>query len=100
VLQAHVRALDVVGRQGGDEFLVILPMTSAAEALAFVGRLQEGLKGLVSKHPEFGLATLSFGIAESPRHGRSPTAVLAAADTALYAAKHGGRNLVEIARDT
>lgn len=99
-LNHHIRALDVVGRQGGDEFLVILPMTSAAEALVFINRLQAGLKELASQHPEFGLATLSFGIAESPRHGRTPTAVLAAADSALYAAKRGGRNLVEIARDT
>jgi diguanylate cyclase (GGDEF)-like protein len=100
LLTQHIRALDVVGRHGGDEFLVILPMTSAAEALVFVNRLQSGHKELIEKHPEFALSTLSFGIAESPRHGRTPTAVLAAADSALYAAKHGGRNLVEIARDT
>jgi diguanylate cyclase (GGDEF)-like protein len=99
-LVSHIRALDVVGRQGGDEFLVILPMTSAAEALVFINRLQGGLKELAAQHQEFGQATLSFGIAESPRHGRTPTALLAAADSALYAAKRGGRNLVEIARDS
>ncbi len=100
VLTKHVRTLDVVGRLGGDEFLVVLPMTSASEALVFINRLQSGLQDLTSKHPEFGVATLSFGIAEAPRHGRTPTSVLAAADSALYAAKRGGRNLVEIARDT
>jgi diguanylate cyclase (GGDEF)-like protein len=100
VLTKHVRTLDVVGRLGGDEFLVILPMTSASEALVFINRLQGGLQDLTSKHPEFGVATLSFGIAEAPRHGRTPTSILAAADSALYAAKRGGRNLVEIARDT
>ncbi|HET9276081.1 MAG TPA: sensor domain-containing diguanylate cyclase, partial [Gemmatimonadales bacterium] len=100
VLMKHVRTLDVVGRLGGDEFLVILPMTSASEALVFINRLQTGLADLTSHHPEFGVATLSFGIAEAPRHGRTPTAVLAAADSALYAAKRGGRNLVEIAHDT
>jgi len=100
VLVRHIRALDVVGRQGGDEFLVILPMTSASEALVFINRLQGGLRELAAQHPEFGQATLSFGIAESPRHGRTPTAVLAAADTALYSAKRGGRNLVEVARDS
>ncbi len=99
-LQKHVRALDVVGRWGGDEFLVILTMTSAAEALTFVNRLQGGVQEIFSRHPEYGTATLSFGLAESPRHGRTPAALLAAADSALYAAKHGGRNLVEIARDT
>jgi diguanylate cyclase (GGDEF)-like protein len=99
-LTRHVRTLDVVGRLGGDEFLVILPMTSASESLVFINRLQQGMQELASLHPEFGVATLSFGIAESPRHGRTPTAILAAADSALYAAKRGGRNLVEIARDT
>jgi diguanylate cyclase (GGDEF)-like protein len=100
VLSQHIRTLDVLGRLGGDEFLVVLPMTSASEALVFINRLQGGLQQLASQHPEFGVATLSFGIAEAPRHGRTPTAVLAAADSALYAAKRGGRNLVEIARDT
>lgn len=100
VLTEHVRALDVVGRYGGDEFLVILTMTSAAEALTFVNRLQSGLQELSSQHPEFGTATLSFGLAEAPRHGRTPVTLLGAADSALYAAKHAGRNMVEIARDT
>jgi diguanylate cyclase (GGDEF)-like protein len=100
VLQQKVRSLDVVGRLGGDEFLVMLPMTSASEAQVFINRLQAGLQELNNSHPEFTMATLSFGIAEAPRHGRTPTAVLAAADSALYAAKRGGRNLVEIARDT
>ena len=100
MLLKQVRTLDVVGRLGGDEFLVILPMTSATESLVFINRLQSGLQEIASRHPEFGVATLSFGIAEAPRHGRSPTAILAAADSALYAAKRGGRNLVEIAPDT
>jgi diguanylate cyclase (GGDEF)-like protein len=99
VLARHVRNLDVVGRLGGDEFLVILPMTSSSEALVFINRLQGGLQRLAADHPEFAMATLSFGIAEAPRHGRTSAAILAAADSALYAAKRGGRNLVEIARD-
>jgi len=99
-LAGAVRATDVAGRYGGDEFLVILPMTSAAEALVFINRLQGGFKELLASHTEFGLGTLSFGIAESPRHGKTPTALLAAADSALYEAKRGGRNLVEIAQET
>jgi diguanylate cyclase (GGDEF)-like protein len=100
VLSHKVRTLDVVGRLGGDEFLVILPMTSATESLVFINRLQSGLQELASQHPDFAMATLSFGIAEAPRHGTTPTALMAAADSALYAAKRGGRNLVEIARDS
>jgi diguanylate cyclase (GGDEF)-like protein len=99
-LSQHVRALDVVGRWGGDEFLVILTMTSVGEALTFVDRLQTGVQEIASRHAEYHTATLSFGLAEAPRHGRTAAALLAAADAALYAAKHGGRNRVEIARET
>lgn len=97
VLRSQCRALDVVGRLGGDEFLVILPMTKPAEAQVFVGRVQKSLRELEKANPEFGACTLSMGIAESPRHGTTVSSILAAADAALYKAKRAGRNTVEIA---
>ncbi len=97
VLRQQCRALDVVGRLGGDEFLVILPMTKPAEAQVFVARVQQSLRELERAHPDFGPCTLSMGIAESPRHGTTVGSVLAAADTALYKAKRAGRNAVEVA---
>ncbi len=97
VLRRQCRALDVVGRLGGDEFLVILPMTKPAEAQVFVARVQSSLREMEQSSPEFGVCTLSMGIAESPRHGTTVSSVLAAADTALYKAKRGGRNTVEVA---
>jgi len=97
VLKQQCRALDVVGRLGGDEFLVILPMTKPSEARVFVNRVQACLEDLEKAHPEAGLCTLSMGIAESPRHGTTASSVLAAADTALYKAKRSGRNAVEVA---
>src|SRR6185436_13452767 len=96
ILRQQCRALDVVGRLGGDEFLVILPMTKPAEAQVFVGRVQATVEALARTHPEFGHCTLSIGIAESPRHGTTVSGVLAAADTALSRAKRGGRNSVEV----
>lgn len=99
LLSQQVRTMDVVGRLGGDEFVVILPMTSAQEAMIFVARLQSAMARLVSTHPEFGAATMSIGIAEAPRHGHTPAALLAAADAALYAAKRGGRDAAEVAPD-
>jgi diguanylate cyclase (GGDEF)-like protein len=97
VLRRECRALDVVGRLGGDEFLVILPMTSPSEAKIFVGRVQAGVRELQAQSPDFASCTVSMGIAESPRHGTTVSAVLAAADAALYQAKRGGRNTVSVA---
>ena len=97
ILKQQCRALDVVGRLGGDEFLVILPMTKPVEAQVFVARVQSSLRDMEKSSPEFGPCTLSMGIAESPRHGTTVSSILAAADTALYKAKRSGRNAVEVA---
>jgi len=97
LLRRTMRSLDVAGRLGGDEFLVILPMTSAAEARVFADRFRAGLGKFTELHPEFGVATVSVGLAEAPSDGDNLPALLAAADAALYRAKGGGRNLVEAA---
>jgi diguanylate cyclase (GGDEF)-like protein len=97
VLKRECRTLDVCGRLGGDEFLVILPMTRPEEAMVYVSRVKAGLARLEELHPEFGASSASIGIAECPEHGTTVTSVLAAADAALYAAKRGGRNTVVIA---
>lgn len=99
LLMHQVRTMDVVGRLGGDEFVVILPMTSTEEAQVFIARLKAGLARIAEAHPEFGRATLSLGVAEAPRHGQTPAALLAAADAALYAAKRSGRDAAEVAPD-
>ncbi len=94
VLRRHVRTLDVVGRLGGDEFLVILPMTNPAEARGFVQRIVTAFGDLIIENPEFGQGSLSIGIAEAPRDGLTPAAVVAAADAALYTAKRNGGAMV------
>jgi diguanylate cyclase (GGDEF)-like protein len=87
ILRQQCRTLDAVGRMGGDEYLVILPMTTAEEAMALISRVQGSVAALERSHPEFGRPSLSMGIAEAPRHGASPSTLLAGADSALYRAK-------------
>lgn len=98
-IRSQCRSLDAVGRMGGDEFLVILPMTSAEEAVVFAARVQRAVALLGKTHPEYGRPSLSMGIAEAPRHGATPDAILGAADMALYRAKRGGRDAVQTAED-
>jgi diguanylate cyclase len=91
-LQAAVRASDTVCRQGGDEFVVLLPGLESAEAACGVAR-----KILVSCDEPFDLAGemqhvgLSGGIALYPQHGDTFDALSRHADSAMYAAKRGGR---------
>jgi diguanylate cyclase (GGDEF)-like protein len=97
ILRQQARTLDSVGRMGGDEFLVILPMTTSSEARSYMERVQAAVVALGDQRPELGRPSLSVGIAEAPGCGTTPDAVLAAADEALYRAKRGGRDTVETA---
>jgi diguanylate cyclase (GGDEF)-like protein len=98
VLQAVARSLqqglrdgDAVFRIGGEEFALLLPGADLPTALQRV----DGLRAAVAAAPLGGVTvTLSGGVAEAGRHGQTLTALLAAADAALYAAKQGGRNRV------
>ncbi|MBT9513911.1 MAG: diguanylate cyclase [Acidovorax sp.] len=91
-LKAAVRASDTVCRQGGDEFVVLLPGLDGAEPACGVAR-----KILASCDASFDLAGqpvrvgLSGGIALFPQHGDTFDALSRHADSAMYAAKRGGR---------
>jgi diguanylate cyclase (GGDEF)-like protein len=91
ILRKATRASDLVARYGGEEFCLILPVTSAAEAM----QLAERIRTRVAK-AEFpgGTITLSLGIASIPEDATTADAAIETADAALYQAKRDGRNRV------
>lgn len=99
VVQDAVRPTDLVARLGGEEFLVVFPGGSVEHVLNALERVRQRLRDeLVSSSvPSF---TCSFGVAESPTHGREPAGVIERADEALYAAKKAGRDRAMVAGET
>ena len=81
---------------GGEEFVVIMPATSAADAAARLEplRLRLAETGIHHEGRPLQPVTASIGVAEFPTHGTSGTSLLSAADAALYAAKRAGRNRI------
>lgn len=96
-----VRALDLLARYGGEEFVVILPNTSAQGAQKFALGICEAVSHLNIPHAASAVAdhvTVSIGVASLlPDRHSSSDQLVAAADRALYAAKHQGRNQVCLA---
>ncbi len=97
VAAGNVRATDVIGRLGGEEFAAILP-GNAAEAGLVAERLRAAFQaaGVTISGHEIG-ATVSIGVASTIAPGAIDS-LLARADAALYRAKHNGRNRVEFDR--
>lgn len=82
----------MVGRLGGDEFLVLLPsIPDLGQALAVANRLHASLSEPVALGPDKIYIHASIGIAVYPDHGSSGTLLLRSADTAMYLAKRQGR---------
>ena len=98
-LKEHTRGGDIACRYGGEEFILILPEASLEQTHACAEKYRQDFKGLPLLHNGrlIDPITLSFGIATFPEHGATSEAVLRAADTALYRAKHEGRDRVAVA---
>jgi diguanylate cyclase (GGDEF)-like protein len=94
VLTGETREYDVVGRRGGDEFIVLLPGLDAAQAAIAMERCRAHIARLAIGVPAVS-ATASFGIAATPPGGPfDPTALVRAADHAVYDAKARGGNMI------
>jgi diguanylate cyclase (GGDEF)-like protein len=88
----------LIGRFGGEEFVVLLPSADCTRALADAERLRVAVMCTPLEHASGPLApTLSIGVAQSAGPAEDPARLLARADAALYQAKRDGRNRVQAA---
>ncbi|MBK6334121.1 MAG: GGDEF domain-containing protein [Thermomonas sp.] len=95
VLRRHARAGDIAARIGGEEFALLLPGCALEAASTFADRLREAVAATAfAPGGEPQRITVSIGIAALGPGRQDRAALMAAADAALYRAKHAGRNQV------
>lgn len=101
IADSMIRQGDYVGRYGGEEFCILLPDTSAAEARLFAERLRQyyadSVITKVNNQPVY--STISIGIADSQSVTANFEHLVKAADDAMYQAKRNGRNRVCLANE-
>jgi diguanylate cyclase (GGDEF) domain len=94
IIKETLRSMDVIGRFGGEEFVVVLPDTPTAEGIAVISRLQKELTKRIFMHNNQKLfVTFSAGLATRDA-GENLLDTIKRADTAMYKAKKLGKNRV------
>jgi diguanylate cyclase (GGDEF)-like protein len=98
-MRSSLRLSDVLGRFGGDEFVVVLPRTDPRDALIAAERLRYAVASHEFRNSwgEPIRATVSVGVSTYPGDGRTADELFREADGALYEAKQAGRNRVSAA---
>ncbi len=99
MLRTSLRGEDTVGRWGGEEFMILLPLQGLVSAKAALERCRVRIQGepIESEDGRPVRVTTSFGLAVQPGCGAQSLAeLIAAADSALYRAKRNGRNRVDV----
>ncbi len=92
------KGVDIPVRFGGEELSLILPHTNEKGALILAERIRQKVEALELQHDGKPVRiTISGGISGFPTHGDEADVLLSKADTALYRAKQGGRNRIEMA---
>lgn len=98
VCRKTIRAVDIFGRMGGDEFAIAMPETDEAEAMVLAERLRSLVMALIINHDgNEARMTISIGLSSfvvNDEHNESAAQFLNRADKALYKAKNQGRNRI------
>ena len=96
VVRERLRAVDVLGRYGGEELVVVLPQTAREAALVALERIRAAVAELrLVSQPE-ARVHISGGLVQA-RHDETLDVALGRADAAMYEAKRGGRNRIVVA---
>jgi len=91
-LRHCLREGDTVARLGGDEFVLVVPLRGSIDPTDIAERVLASLQGSIPVANRELTAHPSIGISVYPQDGGTPEVLLQAADTAMYAAKHAGKN--------
>ncbi len=95
VVAGVLRSSDAFGRYGGEEFCAFLPNTTESDAIGLAERIRAAVEASALRLGSVTIkTTISIGVADSVRAGYDFKGLVAAADSALYGAKNGGRNQV------
>ena len=96
MLREKLRKSDIACRYGGDEFVLVLPDSSLADAQRRVEQIRVLVKDLQVRHggPPLDTITVSAGVAGAPEHNSTSPELIHAADNAMYAAKQAGGDRV------
>lgn len=98
VLREEIRGDDLAGRYGGDEFCLMFPHATAAQATVGLERIREKIADLdLATGDARYTVTVTIGVAELASRDQDVERLMEAADRALYAAKQSGRDRIKVA---
>ena len=98
VLRRILRETDVVGRYGGDEFVMVLPETPLNGAMVIAERIRKKMEDYEFVAQDLSIhLTVSLGVANCPKHTLTAEGLIKKADAAMYRAKELSKNSIKVA---